>query len=141
MLPNSTRTCSAKLVKKFPTPNTFRGTRCCISLLCFVFPSTGPCVITGPGSYVTSKKKTKAFKIVQRNHKPFVLCCSQNQKLKCLFIQMEWCAKGTLEDWIERMQKIEKLKSLDIFQQIVDGVEYIHSKKLIHRDLKVSDCS
>ncbi|XP_073483797.1 interferon-induced, double-stranded RNA-activated protein kinase-like isoform X2 [Aquarana catesbeiana] len=60
----------------------------------------------------------------------------QNQKLKCLFIQMEWCAKGTLEDWIERMQKIEKLKSLDIFQQIVDGVEYIHSKKLIHRDLK-----
>ncbi|CAI9598514.1 unnamed protein product, partial [Staurois parvus] len=60
----------------------------------------------------------------------------QNQKLKCLFIQMEWCAKGTLEEWIERMEKVDKLKSLTVSQQIVDGVEYIHSRNLIHRDLK-----
>ncbi|XP_018419070.1 PREDICTED: interferon-induced, double-stranded RNA-activated protein kinase-like [Nanorana parkeri] len=63
-------------------------------------------------------------------------CSGDSQKLKCFFIQMELCAKGTLENWIEKMEKIDKAKSLDIFQQIVDGVEYIHSKKFIHRDLK-----
>ncbi|KAM5163331.1 interferon-induced, double-stranded RNA-activated protein kinase-like [Mantella aurantiaca] len=59
-----------------------------------------------------------------------------NRMLGCLFIQMEWCAKGTLESWIYHMEKVDKVKSLEIFQQIVDGVEYIHSEKLIHRDLK-----
>ncbi|XP_075059782.1 interferon-induced, double-stranded RNA-activated protein kinase-like [Mixophyes fleayi] len=57
-------------------------------------------------------------------------------KAESLFIQMEWCANGTLESWIEKMDKIDKLKSLDIFRQIVHGVEYIHSEKVIHRDLK-----
>ncbi|XP_053316626.1 interferon-induced, double-stranded RNA-activated protein kinase-like [Spea bombifrons] len=57
-------------------------------------------------------------------------------KQECLFIQMELCENGTLKSWIERREKIHRNKSLAIFEQIVDGVEYIHSSKLIHRDLK-----
>ncbi|XP_014393904.1 PREDICTED: interferon-induced, double-stranded RNA-activated protein kinase isoform X1 [Myotis brandtii] len=60
---------------------------------------------------------------------------------KCLFIQMEFCDQGTLEDWIEnRREKIpNKDLSLGLFKQIVTGVDYIHSKGLIHRDLKPSN--
>uniref|UniRef100_G1P0C3 Eukaryotic translation initiation factor 2 alpha kinase 2 n=1 Tax=Myotis lucifugus TaxID=59463 RepID=G1P0C3_MYOLU len=60
---------------------------------------------------------------------------------KCLFIQMEFCEKGTLEDWIEirRGEIPNKDLSLGLFQQIVTGVDYIHSKGLIHRDLKPSN--
>ncbi|XP_077139107.1 interferon-induced, double-stranded RNA-activated protein kinase-like isoform X1 [Ranitomeya variabilis] len=61
---------------------------------------------------------------------------SGRDKVESLFIQMEWCAKGTLESWIKAMATVEKFKSLNIFRQIVDGVDYIHSNNLIHRDLK-----
>ncbi|XP_014386200.1 PREDICTED: interferon-induced, double-stranded RNA-activated protein kinase-like, partial [Myotis brandtii] len=60
---------------------------------------------------------------------------------KYLFIQMEFCEKGTLEDWIEirRGEIPNKDLSLGLFKQIVTGVDYIHSKGLIHRDLKPSN--
>ncbi|KAM4040905.1 interferon-induced, double-stranded RNA-activated protein kinase [Anomaloglossus baeobatrachus] len=61
---------------------------------------------------------------------------SGRDKVESLFIQMEWCAQGTLERWIKAMNTIDKRTSLNIFRQIIDGVEYIHSNNLIHRDLK-----
>ncbi|XP_031212161.1 interferon-induced, double-stranded RNA-activated protein kinase [Mastomys coucha] len=59
-------------------------------------------------------------------------------KTRCLFIQMEFCDKGTLEQWIENrnQSKVDKALILDLYEQIVTGVDYIHSKGLIHRDLK-----
>ncbi|XP_016074488.1 PREDICTED: interferon-induced, double-stranded RNA-activated protein kinase isoform X1 [Miniopterus natalensis] len=66
---------------------------------------------------------------------------SNKRLTKCLFIQMEFCDEGTLEEWIDqrRNQKTNKYLSLEFFEQIAVGVNYIHSKKLIHRDLKPSN--
>ncbi|XP_052602270.1 interferon-induced, double-stranded RNA-activated protein kinase [Peromyscus californicus insignis] len=59
-------------------------------------------------------------------------------KTQCLFIQMEFCDKGTLEQWLENgmLSNTDKDLLLELFEQITTGVEYIHSKGLIHRDLK-----
>lgn len=59
-------------------------------------------------------------------------------KTQCLFIQMEFCDKGTLEQWLENgmLNNTDKDLLLELFEQITTGVEYIHSKGLIHRDLK-----
>ncbi|XP_027972916.1 interferon-induced, double-stranded RNA-activated protein kinase isoform X2 [Eumetopias jubatus] len=59
-------------------------------------------------------------------------------KIKCLLIQMEFCDKGTLEAWIDdrRGKTPDKPLSLELYEQIAAGVEYIHGKQLIHRDLK-----
>uniref|UniRef100_A0A8C1YTU7 Protein kinase containing Z-DNA binding domains n=1 Tax=Cyprinus carpio TaxID=7962 RepID=A0A8C1YTU7_CYPCA len=57
-----------------------------------------------------------------------------------LFIQMEFCEGGTLTDWIQARNQMEKQRTTaeihKIFDEIITGVEYIHAKKLIHRDLK-----
>lgn len=54
---------------------------------------------------------------------------------------MEFCDKGTLEDWMakEEQKKTDKDLLLEFFEQITTGVHYIHSKALIHRDLKVRE--
>lgn len=64
-----------------------------------------------------------------------------NSFTKCLFIQMEFCEKGTLEEWIDfrRDKEMDKHLSLELFEQIAEGVDFIHSKGLIHRDLKPSN--
>ncbi|XP_062346234.1 interferon-induced, double-stranded RNA-activated protein kinase [Cinclus cinclus] len=64
---------------------------------------------------------------------------SQNSdKILCLFIQMEFCEQGTLEKWIAKNREDRQYRAMaqKKFLQIVNGVEYIHSKDLIHRDLK-----
>lgn len=54
---------------------------------------------------------------------------------------MELCSSKNLRSWILRENRAEsqerKEESLSIFRQIVSGVEYFHSKDLVHRDLKV----
>ncbi|KAG7462849.1 hypothetical protein MATL_G00189050 [Megalops atlanticus] len=62
-----------------------------------------------------------------------------SNKDKYLYIQMEFCKGGNLKQWI--CEKNEgNMQSRDdalmIFQQIVQGVEYIHLQGHIHRDLK-----
>nr|WBQ01583.1 protein kinase R [Tonatia saurophila] len=66
---------------------------------------------------------------------------SQRDSPQYLFIQMEFCDKGTLEEWIDDRRKkgADKGLSLELFEQIAEGVNYIHSKGLIHRDLKPSN--
>lgn len=55
-----------------------------------------------------------------------------------LYIQMQLCRKQSLKDWLlENDTTMRANQSLAIFKQIVEGVEYVHLKGLIHRDLKV----
>jgi len=56
-----------------------------------------------------------------------------------LYIQMQLCRKDTLKDWLKtNCETRDKTTIFDLFYQIVDAVEYVHSQDLIHRDLKVS---
>lgn len=55
-----------------------------------------------------------------------------------LFIQMQLCRKESLREWLECNKDVrDHNQVLSIFEQIVQAVEYVHLKGLIHRDLKV----
>jgi len=54
------------------------------------------------------------------------------------YFVMELCQAESLRDrLIQRM--IDRHQAWSIFDQIIKGIEYIHSQKLIHRDLKPSN--
>lgn len=55
-----------------------------------------------------------------------------------LYIQMQLCRKQSLKDWLfDSSATVRANESHNIFRQIVEAVEYVHLKGLIHRDLKV----
>ena len=52
------------------------------------------------------------------------------------YIVMEYCKKGELFDYIVKHQRINEDEASIFFYQLINGVEYIHSKGIAHRDLK-----
>uniref|UniRef100_A0A8C5IEV7 Eukaryotic translation initiation factor 2 alpha kinase 2 n=1 Tax=Junco hyemalis TaxID=40217 RepID=A0A8C5IEV7_JUNHY len=63
---------------------------------------------------------------------------AKDNEILCLFIQMEFCEQGTLEDWVIKNSEDRKYHEMaqNKFLQIAKGVQCIHSEELIHRDLK-----
>ena len=52
------------------------------------------------------------------------------------YIVMEYCKRGELFDYIVNHQRIKEDEASVFFYQLINGVEYIHSKGIAHRDLK-----
>mmetsp|Transcript_88809 Transcript_88809/g.176546 ORF Transcript_88809/g.176546 Transcript_88809/m.176546 type:complete len:573 (+) Transcript_88809:144-1862(+) len=52
---------------------------------------------------------------------------------------MEFAAGGELRDYVERKKALSEEESRAFFRQIVQAVHYVHSKKIIHRDLKLEN--
>ncbi|XP_052815057.1 serine/threonine-protein kinase Nek4-like [Mya arenaria] len=59
----------------------------------------------------------------------------------CLCIVTEFCSNGDLSDYIEKQHgtKLEELRLIEWFKQLTSAIEYMHSKNIIHRDLKVAN--
>ncbi|XP_026102161.1 serine/threonine-protein kinase Nek1 [Carassius auratus] len=59
-----------------------------------------------------------------------------------IYIVMDYCDGGTLDDHIKEQKSGEyfaECKIMDWFVQVVMAVSYIHSEKILHRDIKPSN--
>jgi|Transcript_86445 MAP/microtubule affinity-regulating kinase len=52
---------------------------------------------------------------------------------------MEFAAGGELRGYVEKHKSLDEEEARCFFKQIVRAVHYIHSKKIIHRDLKLEN--
>ena len=56
------------------------------------------------------------------------------------YVIMEYCNGGTLSDCLKRYGKPFSIEIIQyLMRQIIEGLKYIHSKKIIHRDIKLEN--
>lgn len=56
-----------------------------------------------------------------------------------IFMVMELCESGTLEDLLFNMEEHDTEKIISYYSQIVKGIKFMYDKKILHRDLKPSN--
>ncbi|OAD62097.1 Eukaryotic translation initiation factor 2-alpha kinase 3 [Eufriesea mexicana] len=79
------------------------------------------------------RKRQKSFSLDLNN------TSTQKSPKMFLYIQMQLCQRLSLREWLKNQSVRDYRRVLNIFQQIVEAVEYVHLQGLIHRDLKPSN--
>lgn len=54
----------------------------------------------------------------------------------CLYLITEFAGRGELLSYITSRQRVNENAACRFFQQLIDGLEYIHKINVVHRDLK-----
>ena len=52
---------------------------------------------------------------------------------------MEFCAGGELYDFVNQRGTVDELTARRIFEQIANGMSYVHKRGIVHRDLKLEN--
>lgn len=65
--------------------------------------------------------------------------CFENDRY--IYLVMELCEKGELGKAIKtsRAGRMSERRTKRLFKQIVEGVIYLHERRVVHRDLKTSN--
>ena len=54
-------------------------------------------------------------------------------------IVMELCPGGDLLNYVRKRRKLNETLAKYLFKQIIEGIGYIHSKNILHRDIKLEN--
>ena len=79
----------------------------------------------------------KEIKILKKiRHKNIIQLFDIMESKSNLYFVMEYCKGGELLDYIVKRKRLSEKEACIFFQQIINGVEYLHNQGIIHRDLK-----
>lgn len=56
-----------------------------------------------------------------------------------IILCMELCAGGDLLNYVRKRRKLDESVAKVLFKQIITGIGYIHSKSILHRDIKLDN--
>ena len=83
------------------------------------------------------QKIRKEINILKRlRHKNVIQLYEIMESKTNLYIVMEYCEGKELFDYIVKHKYLSEKEACRFFQQIIDGVEYLHLSNITHRDLK-----
>jgi len=96
---------------------------------------------------IIDKEKMIAFQNIERikrefniikelDHINIIKTFSITDDSKKFYIIMEYCEKGELFNYIIKNKRLKENEASFFFYQIINGIEYIHSKNIVHRDMK-----
>ena len=54
-------------------------------------------------------------------------------------IVLEYAQKGSLKELIQKEGPLSEEEAVSMIRQILEGMAYLHSKKIVHRDLKCAN--
>ena len=58
---------------------------------------------------------------------------------KNLYLVTELCEKGELYDQVLLKKRLDEMEACKYLQDIIDGLEYLHSQDIVHRDIKLEN--
>ena len=56
-----------------------------------------------------------------------------------MLIIMEYISGGNLQSFVKKRRKLSEKTAKILFKQIMDGIKYIHSQNIVHRDIKLEN--
>ena len=89
--------------------------------------------------YVSRHYKREAYLLSQLRHPNIVKLVEVFESKDLFCIAMELCSNGSLLDVLNDYGRLDDSQVRWITQQIVYGLVYIHSKGIMHRDLKLEN--
>jgi 5'-AMP-activated protein kinase, catalytic alpha subunit len=89
----------------------------------------------------TQKKKVmkEVYLLLKLRHDNVVKIYQEMEAEKHIIIAMELCAGGDLLNYVRKRRRLKEPYAKAIFKQIIDGLCYIHSKRVCHRDIKLDN--
>lgn len=72
-------------------------------------------------------------------HKNIIQFFESFESKDYILIIMEYISCGDLLSYVRRRTRIPETIAKFIFKQIIEGIQYIHSKNIIHRDIKLDN--
>ena len=77
--------------------------------------------------------------LLRLRHKNVVKLYETFETKRHMLLSMELCAGGDLLNYVRKRKKLDEDVSRVVFRQIIEGLGYIHKKRILHRDIKLDN--
>ena len=77
--------------------------------------------------------------LLKLRHESVVKLYETFETRRHIMLVMELCAGGDLLNFVRKRKKMDEPLAKVLFKQIIEGIGYIHSKSILHRDIKLDN--